>query len=233
MNSITEYLREKLSDMVFELKGQTYLNAAKKAKKLSDPRAMKFLQAYKDNIAKEIEREFNNEDGPSKDDEKFSIYYNADKKGIQRLKSLSFGGPKGAAFGENSFGTYLQIRDLDNDFEALVHVAGNKDSDRQCFLRQSLIQQGGWNKVANKFQKLADRIDDSKAMKPFTYIQMFTNQASLDFFYLIDDDEVFPMSCRTNEGNFKDDDCIEHLDEKTKNAMNLICKAINQNHKDI
>lgn len=43
MNNITEYLNENLDDFVFELNGQTYLNAAKKAKKLGDPRAIKFL----------------------------------------------------------------------------------------------------------------------------------------------------------------------------------------------
>ena len=39
MISISEYLNEKLGEYVFELKGETYLNAAKKAKKLGDPRA--------------------------------------------------------------------------------------------------------------------------------------------------------------------------------------------------
>ena len=33
MISISEYLNEKLGEYVFELKGETYLNAAKKAKK--------------------------------------------------------------------------------------------------------------------------------------------------------------------------------------------------------
>ena len=39
MISITEYMNEKLGEFVFELKSETYLNAAKKAKKLGDPRA--------------------------------------------------------------------------------------------------------------------------------------------------------------------------------------------------
>lgn len=43
MNSIAEYSNENLDDFVFELNGKTYLNAAKKAKKLGDPRAIKFL----------------------------------------------------------------------------------------------------------------------------------------------------------------------------------------------
>ena len=48
MISISEYLNENLDEFVFELKSQTYLNAAKKAKKLGDPRAEKFLQAFKE-----------------------------------------------------------------------------------------------------------------------------------------------------------------------------------------
>ena len=57
MISISEYLNENLDEFVFELKNQTYLNAAKKAKKLGDPRAEKFLQAFKDNIDKELMNE--------------------------------------------------------------------------------------------------------------------------------------------------------------------------------
>lgn len=37
MISISEYLNENLDELVFELKNETYLNAAKKAKKLGDP----------------------------------------------------------------------------------------------------------------------------------------------------------------------------------------------------
>lgn len=59
------------------------MNVAKKAKKLGDPRAEKFLQAFKDNIDKELM----NED-PDDEEKKFNIYYNADKKSIVRLKSL-------------------------------------------------------------------------------------------------------------------------------------------------
>lgn len=85
MNSITEYSNENLDDFVFELNGKTYLNAAKKAKKLGDPHAIKFLQAYKDHI----DKEFIDSEGPDKENDKFMIFYNADKKGIQRLKGLA------------------------------------------------------------------------------------------------------------------------------------------------
>lgn len=43
MKQLVEYLNENLDEFVFELKSQTYLNAYKKAKKLNDPRAEKFL----------------------------------------------------------------------------------------------------------------------------------------------------------------------------------------------
>lgn len=66
------------------MKGETYLNAYKKAKKLNDPRAEKFLQAFKDNIDKELM----NAEGS---DDEFNIYYNADKKSIVRLKALDRG----------------------------------------------------------------------------------------------------------------------------------------------
>lgn len=39
MINISEYMNENLDELVFELKSETYLNAAKKAKKLGDPRA--------------------------------------------------------------------------------------------------------------------------------------------------------------------------------------------------
>ena len=69
MISISEYLNEKLDEYVFELKSQTYLNAAKKAKKLGDPRAEKFLLAFKDNIDKELM----NAEGPDDEEKKFNI----------------------------------------------------------------------------------------------------------------------------------------------------------------
>lgn len=84
MISISEYLNENFDELVFWLKNETYLNAAKKAKKLGDSRAEKFLQAFKDNIDKELM----NED-PNDEEKKFNIYYNADKKSIVRLKALS------------------------------------------------------------------------------------------------------------------------------------------------
>ena len=134
MNSITEYLNENLDDFVFELNGQTYLNAAKKAKKLGDPRAIKFLQAYKDHI----DKEFIDSEGPDKENDKFMIFYNADKKGIQRLKGLAKNERGGVHLTDNSRGTFFDIQNDKLKFVANVSVATTNDSDRQVFLRQSI-----------------------------------------------------------------------------------------------
>lgn len=105
MISISEYLNENLDELVFELKNETYLDAAKKAKKLGDPRAEKFLQAFKDNIDKELM----NAEGPDDEEKKFNIYYNADKKSIVRLKALDRGDRSGASLRNFGRGTAIEI----------------------------------------------------------------------------------------------------------------------------
>ena len=229
MISISEYLNEKLGEYVFELKGETYLNAAKKAKKLGDPRAEKFLQAFKDNIDKELMNE-----NPDDEEKKFNIYYNADKKSIVRLKSLdNRKNGNGPLLEQTNRGTYFDIQNDELHFAAMVYVVPNKDKDRQIFLRQSIIKQGNWDIVANKFDKIGEKIDDSEAKKAFTYVQMFTGSSTIDFFYVIDTDNFIPVSLRQNGSKYTDDACLDHYTEEDKNAINAICKAVNQNHKDI
>ena len=229
MISISEYLNEKLDEYVFELKGETYLNAAKKAKKLGDPRAEKFLQAFKDNIDKELMSE-----NPDDEEKKFNIYYNADKKSIVRLKSLdNRENGNGPLLEQTNRGTYFAIQNDELHFAAMVYVVPNKDQDRQIFLRQSIIKQGNWNTVANKFDKIGEKINDSEAKKAFTYVQMFTGSSTIDFFYVIDTDNFIPVSLRQNGSKYTDDACLDHYREEDKTAINAICKAINQNHKDI
>ena len=229
MINISEYLNENLDEFVFELKRQTYLNAYKKAKKLNDPRAEKFLQAFKDNIDKELM----NAEGSDDEEKKFNIYYNADKKSIVRLKGLAKNKRGGAFLSESSNGTYLDIYNDELRFAAMVYVVPNKDKDRQIFLRQSIIKQGNWDIVANKFDKIGEKIDDSEAKKAFTYVQMFTGSSTIDFFYVIDTDNFIPVSLRQNGSKYTDDACLDHYREEDKTAINAICKAINQNHKDI
>lgn len=230
MISISEYLNENLDEFVFELKNQTYLNAAKKAKKLGDPRAEKFLQAFKDNIDKELM----NED-PDDEEKKFNIYYNADKKSIVRLKGLSKNKWNNKASLRNfGIGTALEIINDDLRFVANVYVASNKDEDRQIFLRQSIISQDKWKYVSKEFNRVAEKINDSEAKKAFTFIRMFTNTGAVEFFYIIDTDKLIPIYLRHSKNeHYEDDECLDNYSEDDKTAINAICKAMNQNHKDI
>ena len=228
MISISEYLNENLDELVFELKNETYLNAAKKAKKLGDPRAEKFLQAFKDNIDKELM----NAEGPDDEEKKFNIYYNADKKSIVRLKALDRG-DRGSLrnFGR---GTAIEIINDDLEFVANIYVAANKDQDRQIFLRQSIISQDKWDYVSKEFSKVAEKINDSESKKPFTFVELYNNTGKVEFFYIIDTDKLIPIFLNHGKGNkYEDDECLGNYSEDDKAAINAICKAINQNHKDI
>ena len=234
MNNISEYLNENLDNLVFELKGETYMNAAKKAKKLGDPRAEKFLQAYKDNI----DREFAAAEGPDKDNSSFNTFYNADKKGITRLKGLADGN---SYFTGTVMGTFLVLNCVDERYCAYVAVVADsdniRDADRSIFLRQSAIKQDKWNVIAKKFNKVADNIDKDKASNPFTFVRIFTNESIFEFFYLIDDDIIIPTDykdmsterLKTYTGN----DSLDNLKDEDKSAVNAVCKAMNNNHKDI
>ena len=231
MISISEYLNEKLDEYVFELKNETYLNAAKKAKKLGDPRAEKFLQAFKDNIDKELM----NAEGPDDEEKKFNIYYNADKKSIVRLKALSKNkwGNK-ASLRNFGRGTALEILNDDLHFVANIYVAANKDQDRQIFLRQSIISQDKWDYVSNEFNRVAEKINDSEAKKPFTFVEAFTISGKVEFFYIIDTDKLIPIFLNHGKGNkYEDDECLGNYSEDDKAAINAICKAMNPNHKDL
>ena len=228
MISISEYLNENLDELVFELKSQTYLNAAKKAKKLGDPRAEKFLQAFKDNIDKELM----NAEGPDDEEKKFNIYYNTDKKSIVRLKALDRG-DRGSLrnFGR---GTAIEIINDDLAFVANIYVAANKDQDRQIFLRQSIISQDKWDYVSKEFSRVAEKINDSESKKPFTFVELYNNTGKVEFFYIIDTDKLIPIFLNHGKGNkYEDDECLGNYSEDDKAAINAICKAMNPNHKDL
>lgn len=228
MISISEYLNEKLGEYVFELKGETYLNAAKKAKKLGDPRAEKFLQAFKDNIDKELM----NAEGPDDEEKKFNIYYNADKKSIVRLKALDRGDRGGTRnFGR---GTALEIINDDLEFVANIYVATNKDQDRQIFLRQSIISQDKWDYVSKEFNRVAEKINDLESSKPFTFVELYNNTGKVEFFYIIDTDKLIPVFLNHGKGNkYEDNECLDNYSETDKIVINTICKAMNQKHRDI
>ena len=228
MISISEYLNENLDELIFELKNQTYLNAAKKAKKLGDPRAEKFLQAFKDNIDKELM----NAEGPDDEEKKFNIYYNADKKSIVRLKALDRGDRGGVRnFGR---GTAIEIINDDLEFVANIYVAANKDQDRQIFLRQSIISQDKWDYVSKEFNRVAEKINDLESKKPFTFVELYNNTGKVEFFYIIDTDKLIPIFLNHGIGNkYENDECLGNYSEEDKGAINAICKAMNPNHKDI
>lgn len=228
MISISEYLNEKLDEYIFELKGETYLNAAKKAKKLGDPRAEKFLQAFKDNIDKELM----NAEGPDDEEKKFNIYYNADKKSIVRLKALDRGDRGGVRnFGR---GTALEIINDDLEFVANIYVAANKDQDRQIFLRQSIISQDKWDYVSKEFKRVAEKINDLESNKPFTFVELYNNTGKVEFFYIIDTDKFIPVFLNHGKGNkYEDNECLDNYSENDKIVINAICKAMNQKHRDI
>ena len=228
MISISEYLNENLDELVFELKSQTYLNAYKKAKKLNDPRAEKFLQAFKDNIDKELM----NAEGSDDEEKKFNIYYNADKKSIVRLKALDRGDRGGVRnFGR---GTAIEIINDDLEFVANIYVAANKDQDRQIFLRQSIISQDKWDYVSKEFNRVAEKINDLESSKPFTFVELYNNTGKVEFFYIIDTDKLIPIFLNHGIGNkYEDDECLGNYSEDDKAAINAICKAINKNHKDL
>ena len=228
MISISEYLNENLDELVFELKNETYLNAAKKAKKLGDPRAEKFLQAFKDNIDKELM----NAEGPDDEEKKFNIYYNADKKSIVRLKALDRGDRGGLRnFGR---GTAIEIINDDLEFVANIYVAANKDQDRQIFLRQSIISQDKWDYVSKEFNRVAEKINDLESSKPFTFVELYNNTGKVEFFYIIDTDKLIPIFLNHGKGNkYEDNECLDNYSEDDKDAINAICKAMNQKHRDI
>lgn len=228
MISISEYLNENLNELVFELKNETYLNAAKKAKKLGDPRAEKFLQAFKDNIDKELM----NAEGPDDEEKKFNIYYNADKKSIVRLKALDRGDRGGTRnFGR---GTAIEIINDDLEFVANIYVATNKDQDRQIFLRQSIISQDKWDYVSKEFNRVAEKINDLESSKPFTFVELYNNTGKVEFFYIIDTDKLIPIFLNHGKGNkYEDNECLDNYSENDKIVINAICKAMNQKHRDI
>ena len=229
MISISEYLNENLDELVLELKSQTYLNAYKKAKKLNDPRAEKFLQAFKDNIDKELMDE-----DPDDEEKKFNIYYNADKKSIVRLKALDRGDRGGASLRNFGRGTALEIINDDLEFVANIYVAANKDQDRQIFLRQSIISQDKWKYVSKEFNRVAEKINDLESKKPFTFVELYNNTGKVEFSYIIDTDKLIPIFLNHGKGKkYEDDECLGNYSEDDKAAINAICKAMNPNHKDL
>ena len=235
MISISEYLNENLDEFIFELKNQTYLNAAKKAKKLGDPRAEKFLQAFKDNMDNELIDEIN-----SDKENEFNTYYNADKKSIVRLKKLiDKNHDPNLNISYKGSESYLHVFSIDSDlsFIADVSVINNKDRDKQIFLRPSLIKKENWSNVSRKFNEIGEKLNNLESDKSFVYVQLFTNSSSIYFFYIIDTDDFIPVLLISTLGDrdkrYRGEKGLDYYTDNDKDSINAVCKAINQNHKDI
>lgn len=235
MISISEYLNENLDEFVFELKNQTYLNAYKKAKKLNDPRAEKFLQAFKDNMDNELIDEIN-----SDKENEFNTYYNADKKSIVRLKKLiDKNHDPNLNISYKGSESYLHVFSIDSDlsFIADVSVINNKDRDKQIFLRPSLIKKENWSNVSRKFNEIGEKLNNLESDKSFVYVQLFTNSSSIYFFYIIDTDDFIPVLLISTLGDrdkrYRGEKGLDYYTDNDKDSINAVCKAINQNHKDI
>ena len=172
---------------------------------------------------------------PSDDDlAKGYLGANADKKSIVRLKALAKNERGDVSLRNFGRGTALEIINDDLQFVANVYVASNKDGDRQIFLRQSIISQDKWDYVSKEFNRIGEKINDSESKKPFTFISMFTHTGAVEFFYIIDTDKLIPIYLRHSKNEqYEDDECLSNYSEDDKAAINAICKAINQNHKDI
>lgn len=215
MISISEYLNENLDEFVFELKNETYLNAYKKAKKLNDPRAEKFLQAFKDNIDNELMDEIN-----SVKENEFNTYYNADKKSIFRLKKL-IDKNRSSKLNISYKGSesYLHIFHIDSDFSFIadVSVINNKDKDKQIFLRPSLIKKENWSNVSRKFNEIGEKLNNLESDKPFVYVQLLLLISVLG----------------DRDKRYKGEKGLDYYTDDDKYSINLVCKAMNQNHKDI
>lgn len=211
------------------------MNAYKKAKKLNDPRAENFLQAFKDNIDNELIDEIN-----SDKENEFNTYYNADKKSIFRLKKLidKKHDPNLNILNRGSE-TYLHVFSTDSDlsFIADVSVINNKDGDKQIFLRPSLIKKENWNNVSRKFNEIGEKLNNLESDKSFVYIQLFTNSSSIYFFYIIDTDDFIPVLFISVLGDrdkrYKGENGLNHYTDNDKDSINAICKAMNQKHRDI
>lgn len=235
MINLTEYL-------IQEMKAETYLKAAEKAKKIKDPRAEKFFNAYIDTIKKEL-------DGIDSDEvsDEFNKCYKEDKVAIARLKSLS--DAKKAHYLQDTKIKLLQIESKEN-YYASVYLMGNMADadDRACLLRKSFISLDSEDKKYTK-EKFIDKIfkevdpnnEIGKSNSRFTYISIGDQHseendvAFISFIYVVDDDKFLPVSMwhMLDDEKAKGNSCLDKYNDFQKDIINKLCKAINSSHKDI
>lgn len=220
MINLTEYL-------IQEMKADTYLRAAKKAKELGDPRVKKFMQGYRDAINKEIERIESEETGTD-EQKKLYKFYQEDRKIIHKLKSLGTR-VKGKVQGNKFEGKFIYV--ANEEYGAMVYIAG--DENKQYFFREDLVKSNNeayfaksdWGEELNK-------LDPSER---FTYIKLI-GEGFCNFFYAIDSDLFVPVSCtlyKSKKEEVTGKDCYELYTENDLKYINEICEALNSSHKYI
>ncbi len=88
--------------------------------------------------------------------------------------------------------------------------------------------------IKKKFNRVAEKINDLESKKPFTFVELYNNTDKVEFFYIIDTDNLIPIFLNHGKGNkYEDDECLDNYSEADKTVINAICKAMNQKHKDI
>lgn len=176
-----------------------------------------------------------NAEGPDNEAKMLNTYYNTDKRSIARLKALNKSNiHTKPLLVKSTMGTYFDIRNDDLKFIANVYVAANKDEDRQVFLRQSIISKDKQATVSKELNRITKRISDLDLKSAFTFVRMFTYSGTIEFFYFIDTDKLIPIFLNYGKDNkYEDDECLGHYSEDDEVAINALCKALNQKHKDI
>lgn len=104
-------------------------------------------------------------------------------------------------------------------------------------MRPSLIKKENWSNVSRKFNEIREKLNNLESDKSFVYIQLFTNSSSIYFFYIIDTDDFIPVLFISVLGDrdkrYRGEKGLDYYTDNDKDSINVVCKAINQNHKDI
>lgn len=211
MINLTEYL-------IQEMKSDTYLAAAKKAKEIGDPRAQKFLDAYKDALDKEFSEI---------EDNGFFKYYQEDKSAVVKLKALSDQYPARVI---NQIDNVLFDLALYKRFSSYCTIRMCGKDKTPTFLRRSLIGEDAWNMLVKKHKVLKTDVADNDR---FTLVRGNVDHTSFEFFYLIDVDAVVPTKCQIDDKEYTGVECVKQYDDDTKEFINKICSCCNKNHKNI
>lgn len=232
MQSLVEYLNESL---IMELNSETYLNAAKKAKLKGDPRVEKFMKAFHDAVEKEL-------NDTLEGDPKINEYYRKDKKIFNDLKKLASksgdycetSSSRGEIYINYQIPYKLNIKSKTSD----ARVSATLDCDTNngidtIFFRKSIVPEKSFKNIMDAMSDYGMKESDFDNDNPFIYIKVFTNGATIRFFYFVDTDHIVGEVMRSAEGTFKGNDILDNLQDIDKNAINTLLSTINTKHKDI